>query len=168
MNQQFTKTRGAIATGCPRKARGFTLVELIVVITTLGVLSFVAFARLSSRADADAHGFAATLGSTVRYAQSIAIAQRRTVYVNVSGPEARVWACLDAATPCAQPLSYPAGDAVDATAPAGIAVTSSASQFSFDALGRSSLPNSISIGVTAGTASFGLTIEPETGYVRRS
>lgn len=163
----FSNTRGSIDVRKSRTDRGFTLVELIVVITALGVLSFAAFTRLSNRADSDAHGYAAELGATVRHAQSVAIAQRRNVYVNVSGAAARVWACLDPATPCTQPLAYPAGDPIDASAPAGVAVSGSAAQFSFDALGRPSLSNRITIGVTAATASFGVTIEPETGYVRR-
>jgi MSHA pilin protein MshC len=152
----------------PRSAqRGFTLVELIIVITVLGILSFVAAARMLDVDSVNARGFADRLESTLQQAHKQAIAQRRRVYVNVDAAAGRVRACFDAAAGCAQPLPSPAGGVLDITTPGGIALTSAVAQFSFDALGRPSLGATTVLNVTGGGATHSVSIERESGYVRR-
>jgi MSHA pilin protein MshC len=147
--------------------RGFTLVELILVITLLGILSFFAASRMTDNDEVKARGFADRLASTLRQAHKQAIAQRRLVYVNLDAAGGRVRACFDAAAGCSQPLPAPAGGALDILAPAGTALTSSVAQFSFDALGRPSLAVTTVLNVTGGSATHSISIERDSGYVRR-
>ncbi len=154
-----------------RRQRGFTLVELIIVILLLGVLSFAALPRLTERDDALAQGFADQLAGTLRWAQKTAVAQRRMVYVNVDTTAGRVRACFDAAASCSQPVAAPASGTLDVTAPARIALTSGTSgttQFSFDGLGRPSLGATLELRAsTAAGQSFSVLVEQDSGYVRR-
>lgn len=147
--------------------QGFTLVELIVVITLLGIVSFVAAARLTDRAETSARGFADQLASTLQQAHKQAIAQRRLVYVNLDAGSGRVRACFDAATACSQPLVAPAGGALDLSAPDGVALASGITQFAFDGLGRPTLAASLVLNVTGGASSHAVRVEADSGYVRR-
>ncbi len=149
------------------RARGFTLVELVMVITLLGILSFFAAARMLDRSEVDARAFADRLESTLQQAHKQAIAQRRLVYVNLDTGGGRVRACFDAAAACSQPLAAPAGGLLDITAPAGVALTGAATQFSFDALGRPSLGATTVLTVTGGSSSHAVSIQRDSGYVRR-
>jgi len=151
-----------------QRARGFTLVELIMVVLLLGILSFFAGSRLNDRNQANARGFAEQVASTLRFAQKAAIAQRRSVYVNIDATSRRVRACLDASTACASPLASPGGGALDITGATGLTLTSGAPQFSFDALGRPSFASNLTLTTSASGATFTITVQPESGYVQRS
>lgn len=61
--------------------RGFTLIELVMVILILGVLSVYAAPRMFNSGDFYARGFHDETLSILRYAQKAAIAQRRLVCV---------------------------------------------------------------------------------------
>lgn len=148
--------------------RGFTLVELVLVIVLLGTLSFFAVSRLAARGDSDAHGYAEQLTSALRFTQKAAVAQRRNIYFNLDTGNGRLWACLDAIAGCAQPLLTPAGGALDYLPPTGVAVASSgATQIVFDAQGRPSIGSALDLQVSAGSASYTVRIEPDSGYVWR-
>lgn len=148
--------------------RGFTLVELVAVMTLAGILSALAAVRLLDRTLIDARGFADQVASTLQFAQKAAIAQRRAVYVNVDTGARRVRVCLDAAPSCAQPLAAPAGGMLDVIASSGVTLSGGSSQFSFDGLGRPSLAAALTLTASGGGASFTVTVEPDTGYVRRA
>ncbi len=148
-----------------RRIRGFTVVELLLVVTVIGILSFVAMGRLSSRAELAAQGYAQQLASTLRLAHKAAVAQRRTVYVNVDAAHGRVRVCLDAAPACASPLPAPGGGPAEAHAPAGVTLAAPLAQFSFDPLGRPSIAASIQLKASGGGANFTVTVERESGYV---
>jgi MSHA pilin protein MshC len=154
---------------CSRhRVRGFTLVELILVVVLLGILSFYAGGRISDRNEANARGFADQVASTLRFAQKAAIAQRRNVYVNIDTTARRVRACLDAATTCATPLSAPGGGSLDVTGAAAVTLTSGSTQFSFDALGRPSFASNLTLTTSANGLTFSVIVETESGYVRRT
>ncbi|MCX8003692.1 MAG: GspH/FimT family pseudopilin [Burkholderiaceae bacterium] len=147
-----------------RQAHGFTLLELLLVILLAGILSFYAGGRLSERGPVNARGFADQVAATLRLAQKMAVAQRRTIYVSIEPGARRVRACLDAA--CSAPVSGPAGGALETSGPAGLTLASSAAAFAFDALGRPSAAATLT--VSAGAASFGIVVEADSGYVRRT
>lgn len=66
-----------------RHRRGFTLVELVIVIVLLGILAFVALPKLNSDTfrEAAVRDQAATV---LRYAQKVAVSHRRRVCASVS------------------------------------------------------------------------------------
>jgi len=66
--------------------RGFTLIELVMVMVLLGVLSVYAVPRVFNTKDFYARGFHDETLSLIRYAQKTAVAQRRTVCVNLTAP----------------------------------------------------------------------------------
>ena len=144
----------------PQLQRGFTLIELIMVIVMLGVLAVFAAPRMLNSGDFNARGFHDETLSLLRYAQKAAIAQRRTVCVTFSA-SARAQAALaisslPASSSCDTALIGPnkrtiqdkdcAGGAVGVgepaaphgciLAPAGISYTTAPGSLRFDGLGQ--------------------------------
>ena len=147
------------------------MLELVIVIVIAGILSYSAIGRLNNVGEVNAHGFAEEVASTLRFAQEAAVAQRRLMYVNVNAGSGLVYACLDSANPCAQPLAAPGfgGGSLSVQAPSGVALTTNTAQFSFDGLGQPSTSSQVQIQVTASDGQlFTVTVEAGSGYVRRS
>ncbi len=164
----FQRNRGLAGHRSACASAGFTMIELVAVMVLVSVLSFVAVARLGNVGEVNAMGFAEQLASSMRFAQKAAIAQRRLVYVDVDTTARRLRACLDSAVPCASPLAAPAGGNLDVTAPAGTALASNVTQFSFDGLGRPSATSQVQLVLTAGDGqSFQVLVEVDSGYVHR-
>jgi len=82
------------------------MVELIIVISLIGILGAIGAARFFNRTGFDAAAFAEQGTAMLRYAQKLAIAQNRPVYVQASTQG--IGLCYSAANPCA------ANDRVDA------------------------------------------------------
>ena len=138
--------------------RGFTLIELIMVIVMLGVLAVFAVPRIFNTGDFTARGFHDETMSLLRYAQKTAIAQRRTVCValNYTGVTLRI----DTNTP-------PDGVCDAVLAPAntprgGNGLAGTLPTFAYTALG--STDQTAAIGITIPNAS-NITVEADTGYV---
>ncbi len=143
-------------------SRGFTMVELILVIVVAGILAAVAVPRLVGRSSFDTRGFADQLAATVRFAQKLAVAQRRDVYVQLTAGNATL--CYDAA--CATPAPGPGGEKpYTVGAPNGVAIASPVAALHFDASGRPvNITARLDIPVN-GTGTHHVFVEQETGYV---
>ncbi|MBI2749227.1 MAG: type II secretion system protein [Burkholderiales bacterium] len=158
--------------------RGFTLVELIMVIVMLGILAVYAAPRMFNSNDVYARGFHDETLAYLRYAQKTAIGQRRTVCVNFASSSSLTLsialnpATFDCAT--AGTLTGPKGDVASTTlnakAGSGVAynTTPALVNFNYNGLGQPIT----SAGVAAATQTIrvvgvdhSITIESATGYV---
>lgn len=164
--QRQAVTPGAVA---PAQLRGFTLIELIMVLVLLGILAAYAGPRMFNSSDFFARGFHDQSLAYLRYAQKTAIAQRRTVCVTLASNAVSLRiAAAEVTNTCSSALAGPAGE-TGLTARSGVAFSSALTSFNFDGLGQ---PVNASTGALAATqvlqvanASKSITIEAVTGYV---
>ncbi len=165
-----------------RMARGFTLIELIMVIVILGVLAVFAAPRIFNSNDFYARGFHDETLSILRYAQKAAVAQRRMVCVGfdtTTTPNTAVLTMEDTATTptvnCTVNLVGPTGNSpatITARSGTGYAAiktgTASVTGLIFNGLGqpvsvtRTALIDSTTIDITNAAS---ITVEAGTGYV---
>jgi len=179
-------------TSASSRAAGFTMVELIVVIILIGILSAIGVARFFRSGAYDAASFAEQARAMVRYAQKLAVAQNRQVFVQ--GAIDGVALCYVSTMPCpaASQVPAPSGDNSGSANtrkfcvlngvyaqrwycegwPAGVTmmpVSGTLSPFFFDGLGRPGVTGSSFSGLTVTFSADGLTsqvsIAQETGYV---
>ena len=133
-----------------RRARGFTLVELVMTIVIVGILAAVAAPRFFDNNVFQTRGAADQIQSALRYGQKIAVAQRRDVVVLIS-----------AATNSNCGTQLTAGNINCVVANSVSVLPALPKTVTFNALGQP-VPNaadSITVGTTV------ITIERETGYV---
>ncbi len=150
-------------------ARGFTLIELIMVIVIMGVLAVFAAPRLFNSDDFYARGFHDETLALLRYAQKTAIAQRRTVCVAFASSSVTLTMAANPATSdcaTAATLTGPNGSPM-VTARSGVSFSGTPTNFNFNGLGQ---PINAS-GVPVVTQSIQITgaadvvVEAQTGYV---
>ena len=141
---------------------GFTIVELVVVITIVGIIALVAIPRFTGTGSFESRGFYDEAKSVVRFAQKTAVAWRRPIFVCVASNSIRA----STVTGCGTPLANPATDGLlIANAPSGV-MLSLVPEFSFDGLGRPSAATTIVLTSTiAGDPARQIVVEAETGYV---
>ena len=77
--------QAALRPGLFLRQCGFTLVELVVVMVLIGILGAVASARFFDSAGFDAAAYTDQSRSLLRYAQKVAVAQHRPVFVVFGG-----------------------------------------------------------------------------------
>jgi len=148
--------------------RGFTLIELVMVIVILGVLAVYAAPRMFNSGDFYARGFHDETLSILRYAQKAAIAQRRTVCVAFTTTTVILTIAANPATSsCAgNALVGPKGDSPGTiTARSGVTFQPQPSDFSFDGLGQPSTAQTIYVASSGTLISSTITVEAVTGYV---
>jgi len=143
-----------------RKARGFTMIELTMVMVIVGVLAVVAVAKLSGVNNFEVQGFFESTKATVRFAQKLAIAQRRKVAVVVNANSVSV--CYANPGCVASVIDPTTGQAMLLSVPTGVSITGPGT-VSFDGLGRATPGGTITIASAGVTRS--LVIEKDTGYV---
>lgn len=148
--------------------RGFTLIELVVVISVMAIIAAMAVPRFANGDIFETRGDAGLLSSTLRYAQKTAIAQRRNVYVihNNAIPDT-VSLCFD--TACNQAVINPeTAEAYVFTSSKNVDISSDNASLGFDSLGRA-VPNStVSYQATnrKNNAQYvTVTVEEDTGYI---
>lgn len=143
-----------------RHRTGFTLVELITVLAVMAILLAVAAPRFFNRLSFEERGFYVQSVAALRYAQRVAIAERRGVFVDIAANRLRV--CYDAL--CGTPVREPgSGAAYDLATPDGVSLAPAAS-FSFNGLGQPSLAANLVVTV-GGADNRSFTVQSETGYV---
>lgn len=142
-----------------RSRAGFTLIELVLVIVLLGILSAIIAPNLT-RSGVDGRNFFDRALNSIRFAQKLAIAQRRPVWVCIGADSV----AIGFAAGCAAPAADPGGGAISFSS---TAVTISGSGgFNFDAQGQVQVtpPHNITVTVDNGD-SYTLRVENNTGYV---
>jgi MSHA pilin protein MshC len=149
------------------RQRGFTLVELVLVMLLVAVLGALGASRMADREPFALQGAADQLVSGLRLAQATAISQRRSVYVVLTVQPARLDLCLDAA--CTQPLATPGGDALWLADTDGLRLSAAAS-FHFAPDGSPSLAQPLQLQVRTddgARSSPTITVEAVSGHVHR-
>ncbi|MEN3367728.1 MAG: pilin protein MshC [Burkholderiales bacterium] len=178
------------------RARGFTLVEMVVTLVIVGILAVVAIPRFFDRPFFDATAFADRARSMLGYAQKLAVAQNRNVFVRLDG--ASIALCFDSACTDVNRAIAPSGENSGSAAtlaacagstawfceaiPSGTAYVAAPAiaSFYFSPLGVPYLPadpfpasgfpgvsaNSLVITMSGGGAARSVSVEKETGYVR--
>lgn len=156
-------TAGCAVGSRPSSERGFSLVELILVMVIAGVLAAVAVPRLVGRNSFDTRGFADQVAAATRFAQKLAVSQRRDVFVHFSAGAATL--CYSAVAPCSTPAPGPGGEKpYTISAPSGVTIASPVAALGFDAGGRPDIAATLDVQVN-GTATHRVRVEQETGYV---
>lgn len=155
----------------PRGGRGFTLVELVMVLIILGILAVFVLPRVQLTQGFDQVGFHNATRATLEYARKSAVAQRRNVRVALAGNTLTLTIANDIpeggnANTFARTLPLPAADrrcggtANQLCAPAGVALGGPAT-LDFSPLGR---PSATAVYTVTGEPN--ITVAAETGYVR--
>lgn len=140
------------------KARGFTLIELITVMVLIGILAVAALPRFFDRNVFDARGFFDETKALLRYAQKVAVAQRRTVCVALGGSGVGLSIAGAAnANVCDTVLELP-------NVPrSGTGLTPSVATFQFNSLGGTNQAGNVTI--TIAGAGGAIAVDATTGYV---
>jgi MSHA pilin protein MshC len=153
--------------------QGFTLIELIMVVVILGVLAVFAAPQMINSGDFYARGFHDETMGMLRYAQKMAIAQRRTVCAALTQANAQsatmarltltISSTADSAS-CDLVVTGPTGGPAVIEARSSVDFDASAS-FNFNGLGQASAAQSIQITNSSVVAGNPIVVEAETGYV---
>lgn len=145
--------------------RGFTLIELIMVIVILGVLAVFAAPRIFDNSDFTGRGLHDETMALLRFGQKTAIAQRRTVCVTVNSTGITMTLFVANPTPatCTAATAAQAPTLTPPFAPkGGTGLAGSASPFQFTPLGSTDQAAAVTITVANSTP---ITVEPGTGYI---
>ena len=149
------------------------MIELVMVMVLVGILAAAAIPRFVGLQSFSARGFFDQTVTMLRYAQKVAIAQRRDVFVNIDASTGNICLTYVADALCsnlASALINPADQKrFLKTVPAGGTFGTSLS-FSFSALGRPSqnnalLLNPLLVTVSGDGVTNTITVERESGYV---
>lgn len=169
-----TEAMGRIAPPLSAVPRGFTLVELIVILAIIGVLAAYVSSRFFSANQYQARAYFDQVVTAARYAQKIAMASGCPVKVVFSGNNYTLTQQASPCTsvPCSVSAAYPpitqsaVGVPVSgAPGSSGIALTSGS--FCFDGQGLVSDPtlSTAAYTVTGGGFSMAFTLNVPSGYV---
>lgn len=171
--------------------RGFTLVEMVVVMVLVGIIAAVGINRFFDNKGFDAVAYTDRIVGMLRYGQKLAIAQNRQVFVDLNGN--RIGLCFDAAcTGANQIVSISGNNSRSASTlnqcgnqtweceglPPGLSysVSPTLTSFYFDPLGKPFLASdvfpsatttfaTVTVRITGDGSNHDVVVEQETGYV---
>lgn len=144
-----------------RRPRGYTMIELLVVLTVMGALAAVAIPRMTDRTALLERGFQDDVRSLLRHSRKIALSQQRGVCVLLAPNQASAVFANGVGCNAAAPVATPGNtDPFVIRAPAGV-VLGGAALVRFNAAGQP-VPNVDQV-VTVGALA--LTVSRETGIV---
>ena len=148
------------------RSHGFTLVELVIVISLMGILGAIAASRMLTSQGFASRGFYDEAQAVVRYAQKTAIAWHRTIVVCVAADNVSAISNTDCNAPTYVPHPLDASKPLKSTAPSGVTLSPTGS-FSFDSGGRPSVPGTTITLVSTNTDDpvRQIIVAAETGYV---
>ena len=150
-------------------ARGFTIIELVMVLILVGILAVNALPRFFDRNTFDSRGFHDQTLAALRYAQKSAIAQRRNVCITFTSKSVTltIASAAGASASCDKNLDNPAGSSPFTITgrTSGVVFQTVPTNFSFNALGQPQ-PNSTQTVQVSGVP-YKITVEKETGYVHQ-
>jgi MSHA pilin protein MshC len=158
------------------KSRGFTLIELIAIITIVGIMAVVALPRMNTLSGFDEKGLHDKLKAGLQFARKTAVASRRFVCLSVTnGTGGTVSLRFENTTPensagdcgTGTNLNPPAPDKTTGCASnqicaGSLSLSGTSTSFRFDALGRLNPATSVSF---SSTGQPNIVIEADTGYV---
>ena len=150
------------------RARGFTLVELVIVMTVIGILAVTLGPRFFTQSVFSQRGYADELASALRFTQKAAVSSgcpaqltlTSTTYV-ASQQAASGNTCNTSDTSWSTPVLGADGAAIQGSAPAS-ATVSPPGTFQFDDQGRLTSNPGTTLTIGART----ITIVPGTGFVQ--
>lgn len=140
------------------RSAGFSLIEVIVVLTLLAVMSAIVFSR-GGGSNARLVAEAGKLSSHLRYAQSLGLANNVDDWQMVITEAGYSLERNDAVSP----VALPGTDSAHYRFPEDIRVVQGAGEVGFDEFGSPG-SSTVSIILTDGTYSSTITIEAETGH----
>ncbi|UUY09884.1 prepilin-type N-terminal cleavage/methylation domain-containing protein [Pseudomonas sp. J452] len=106
--------------------RGFTMVELIMVIVILGILVAMVGPRFFDRQVFDERLFYEESLAAVRYGQKLALASGCPIHAQIPGPSATSTGyVLTFSAPCSGAVTNPSGGNFEAELPAGVTIQQS-------------------------------------------
>ena len=161
------------ATSCEpgrRRARGFTLMELIAVMVLVAVLAAVALPKLDAGLALRNDAWHDEVLGALRLARQTAVSHRRLVCATVGSSVSLSIAAANPASACDSPLAGPDGSSPYATAPGGASASVSpagtlyfqpSGRVTSDGAGMSASDRSIAIG-----GSDTISVVGETGHVQ--
>ena len=142
--------------------RGFTLVELIMVIVITGILAAVVGPRFFDRRVFDERLFFEESLSAARYAQKLAVACGCPIRTQVSDTGyALSYAAVCGGNAAGSAVANPSGGSYSAGNPQAVAVSSPGLNVTFDSLGSASGANTVRFGANA----FSFTVHPSSGFI---